>query len=421
MEKGVTMPIDFNPHLMFNYNINIPQKVSTQQAFVANEPVKDTFTKSVNVQNANIDTNYDGIKINKKSFGTIKKSGEEALLYTITNKNGASVDLSTYGATITGIKVPDKNGKIIDVTQGYDNVAPYEESPVGHAGGTIGPCANKINNGKFSINNKEYSLECNKDGGKTHSHGGTQGFDTKNWNAKVLPDGIEFTYTKKDGESGYPGNVDASVTYKFDNDNNLHIKYNAKSDADTLINMTNHTYFNLDGAENTKENSILDHIVTLPNSSSFTVNNEMAVPTGEIQSVENTPFDFRTAKTIGKDINADSDQLKIGTGFDQNYCIDNYNGKDLIKVANVKSPKTGIVLNVSTNLPGFQFYSANHLGKSAQPNGKSGSRYEKRSSFCVEPQFYPNAVNTENFKEKGILKSGETYNREIVYSFSTEK
>ncbi len=412
------MPIDFNPHIMFNINKNIPQKVVQNQVYSTGQPLNDSFTK---VSQTSDGTDFDGIKITQKSFGTIKKTQEQATLYTITNKNGASVDLSTFGATITSIKVPDKNGNLVDVTQGYNNVTPYEDSPVGHAGGTIGPYANKINGGKFKLNNEEYSLECNKDNGKTHSHGGTQGFDTKNWKAKTLPDGIEFTYLKPDMESGYPGNVETKVTYKFDNNNNLHIIYSAKTDKDTIINLTNHTYFNLDGAQNTKENSILEHTITLPNSSKFTQNSEIAVPTGEIKSVENTPLDFRQPKKIGQDINSDFDQLKIGSGYDQNYCIDNYDGKSIIEIAKVKSNNTGIVLKVSTNMPGFQFYTANHLGKSAQPAGKSGSRYEKRSSFCIEPQFYPNAINTENFVEKGILKPGETYNREIIYKFSVEK
>jgi len=414
------MPIDFNAqHIMFNTNYNLPQRI-VHQTFVAKAPIKDTFTKSIKVENNSINNDYDGIKISQKSFGTIKKTGEKATVYTITNKNGASIDLSTFGATITSIKVPDKTGKIIDVTQGYTNVTPYEESPVGHAGGTIGPCANKISDGKFLIGEKEYSLECNKDNGKTHSHGGTQGFDVKNWKANILKDGIEFTYIKKDMESGYPGNVEASVTYKFDN-NNLRILYKAKSDKDTLINMTNHTYFNLDGENNSQENSVYNHIVTLPNSSTITENSEIAVPTGKFLKVEKTPFDFRTPKRIGDVINSDNNQIKIGSGFDQNYCIDNYDGKNLIKAANVKSKQTGISLDVYTNLPGFQFYTANHLGKAAQPEGKSGNRYEKRSALCVEPQFYPNAINTENFKEKGILKQGEEYNREIVYSFQVEK
>jgi aldose 1-epimerase len=415
------MPIDFNPHVIFNLNRNITQTSINNQAFTSNQPLKDTFTKSVNVNNSAIDQNYDGIKIDKKSFGTIKKLNKDADLYTITNKNGASVELSSYGATITSIKVPDKDGKLIDVAQGYDNVTPYEDSPIGHAGGTIGPYANKISDGKFTLDGKEYSLECNKDNGKTHSHGGTQGFDTKNWNSKVLKDGIEFTYTKKDMESGYPANVKVSVTYKFDNDNNLHIIYKAISDEDTVLNLTNHSYFNLDGAKNTQENSVLDHIVTLPNSTKITENSEIAVPTGKFLEVENTPFDFRTPQRIKDVINSDNEQLKIGSGFDQNYCVDGYDGTSLIKVANVKSEKTGIQMDVLTNLPGFQFYTANHLGKSTQPNGKDGLRYEKRSAFCVEPQFYPNAINTDSFTEKGILKAGDEYNREIIYSFNVKK
>lgn len=415
------MPIDFNPHIAFNLNTLTQPKVTSNYTFAMNsQPLQDTFTKSINLSAENIDTNYSGIKIEQKSFGELKKTGEKATLYTITNKNGASVDLSTFGATITSIKVPDKNGKLKDVTQGYDNVTPYEESPVGHAGGTIGPCANKINNGEFTIDGETYKLERNKDKGKTHCHGGSDGFDVKNWKAEVLKDGIKFTYLKKDMENGYPANVNASVTYKFDNDNNLHIKYSATADKSTLINMTNHTYFNLDGAENTQENAVYDHIVTLPNSSYITEIDEIAIPTGKVLKTKGTPFDFKKPHKISDVINTKSKQLELASGFDHNYCVENYDGKKLIEIANVKSEKTGINLKVSTNLPGFQFYTANHLGKTSQPNGKSGSRYEKRSSFCVEPQFYPNAINTKEFHDKGILRQGEEYNREIIYSFSTE-
>ena len=412
------MPIDFNPH-MYNPNNNQPQQnISVQHSNAYGGNLLDTFIKNIKTKQAEKAANYNGIKITQKPFGTIQKTGQQAVLYTITNKNGASVDLSSYGATITGIKIPDKTGKIIDVTQGYNDVTPYETAPVGHAGGTIGPCANKINNGEFTINDQTYKLECNKDKGKTHCHGASEGFDIKNWNAKIIKDGIEFTYLKPDMEGGYPGNVEAKVTYKFDNNNNLRIIYSAKTDKDTLLNLTNHTYFNLDGAENTQENAVYNHIVTLPNSSTITQNNEIAIPTGKILKVENTPFDFKNPKKIGDVINSDSDQLKIGAGFDQNYCIDGYDGKKMITIANVKSEKTGINLSVSTNLPGFQFYTSNHLGKSTQPAGKSGTKYEKRSALCVEPQFYPNAINTKEFNEKGILKKGETYNREIIYSFS---
>jgi len=410
------MPIDFNPQTIFNQPSLVPQHI-IQHDFMRTQMSQDTYVRSINTDNQAL---YSGIKIHKKNFGTLQ-DGKKTFLYTITNKNGASVDLSTFGATIISIKVPDKDGKLKDVTQGYTNVTPYETAPVGHAGGTIGPYANKISGGKFTLNDNEYTLECNKDGGKTHSHGGSKGLDVKNWKAQVLSDGIKFTYKKKDMENGYPGNVETSVTYKFDNNNNLHIIYNAKTDKDTIINLTNHTYFNLDGAENTQENAVLSHIVTIPNSSKITKNSEIAVPTGEIIPVKGTPFDFKTPKKIGDVIESDNDQIKIGTGFDQNYCIDNYDGKTLIEAATVKSEKTGIKLKVMTNLPGFQFYTANHLGKTAQPAGKSGTRYEKRSSLCIEPQFYPNAINTDAFKEKGILKPTEEYNREILYSFSIEE
>jgi len=413
------MPIDFNPQ-SFIRPVNINFQCCRKQNYFQ-QPNFDVFIKTVNSKNITNSSNFDGISITKKSFGTIKKTNEPAYLYTITNKNGASVDLSTFGATITSIKVPDKNGNLVDVAQGYDNVTPYETAPVGHAGGTIGPVANKINNGKFSLNGETYTLETNKDNGKTHCHGGSEGFDVKNWNANILPDGIEFTYNKKDMESGYPGNVTAKVIYKFDNNNNLHINYYATTDKDTVLNMTNHTYFNLDGSENTKENSVYNHIITLPNSSYITENNEISIPTGKFLNVKNTPFDFSKPQKIGDVINLKSEQMKIAGGFDQNYVIDNYDGKTLIDSAYVQSSKTGITLKVSTNLPGFQFYSAKHLGKTSQPVGKSGTRYEKRSALCIEPQFYPNAINTKEFKEKGILQKGKEYNREIVYSFSTEK
>ena len=405
------MLIDFNPSIC---NVVKPQIV--RPCFFAQESTgRDVFIKSTKM-----DPLYEGIKIDKKSFGKIKKTGETAQLYTITNKNGASVDLSSFGATIVGIKVKDKKGQLIDVVQGYDSVTPYEEAPIGHAGGTIGPCANKIAGGKFKIGEKEYTLECNKDGGKSHSHGGSEGFDVQNWHAKVLKDGVEFTLLKEDMQNGYPGNVVATVIYKFDNDNNLHVNYKAISDKDTLINMTNHSYFNLDGVKNTGENSIYNHVVKLPNSSKFAENDGMGIPTGRLVEVAGTPFDFREVKRIGDVIDSNHEQIKNSKGFDQNYCIDTYDGKSMIEVAEVKSDASGIKMKVSTNLPGFQFYTANNLGKPTQPLGKDGLRYEKRSGLCVEPQFYPNAINTEQFEENGILKAGDEYSRAIIYSFSVE-
>ena len=351
-----------------------------------------------------------------KDFGIVKSTGEHAYLITLTNKNGMSVDLSTLGATIVSIRVPDKNNNLTDVVQGYTSCENYTDFPVGHAGGTIGPCANKIFDGTFVLNGKRYELEKNKDNGKTHCHGASQGFDIKNWNYELVKNGVKFSYLKKDGEGGYPANVNVYVTYTLTDKNELKIDYSANTDADTVLNLTNHSYFNLDGEVNAEENSVLNHIVQLPSSSEFTVNNNYAVPTGEIKKVKDTPFDFLSPAKIKDKISAENDQLKIGSGFDQNYCIDNYDGKNMIEIAKIKSEKTGIVLKVFTNLPGFQFYTANHLGKSSQPVGKSGKRYEKRSSLCVEPQFYPNAGNMSDF-ESPVLKKNAQFNRSIIYTF----
>jgi len=357
-------------------------------------------------------------KVIMKEFGTVKD--EKVYLFTLANKNGMSVDLSTLGATITAIRVPDKDGKTVDVAQGYTSADCYTDYPVGHAGGTIGPCANKIDYGTFELNGQKYELEKNKDNGRTHCHGASEGFDIKNWKYDFVKNGMKFTYVKKDGEGNFPGNVTVDVTYILTDDNELKIVYEAETDKDTVLNLTNHSYFNLDGEENAEENSVLNHKVQLPASSEYTVNSTVAVPTGELKNVKNTPFDFRQPAVIKDRINQDDEQLKIGAGFDQNYCIDGYDGKKLITVAKVVSEKTGIELDVKTNLPGFQFYTANHLGKPTQPLGKSGKRYQKRSSLCVEPQFYPNAINMNDF-EKPILKKGEKYNRTIIYSFETEK
>ncbi|MBQ2644979.1 galactose mutarotase, partial [bacterium] len=324
--------------------------------------------------------------------------------------------LSNLGATIVSIRVPDKNGKIVDITQGYTSAEKYTDFPVGHAGGTIGPCANKIDYGTFVLNGKKYELEKNKDNGRVYCHGTNNCLDIKKWDYSFIKNGIKFSYFKKEGEGGFPGNTHIDVSYILEDNNELKIIYEATTDNDTVLNLTNHAYFNLDGEENAEENSVLEHIVEFPASSSFAVNNEIAIPSGEIKNVENTPFDFRNPAKIKDRINLNDEQLKIGSGFDQNYCIDGYDGKKLIDIANIKSDKTGIVLTVSTNLPGFQFYTANHLGKPIQPLGKSGKQYQKRSSLCVEPQFYPNAINIENF-EKPILRKNQKFQREIVYKF----
>lgn len=393
-------------------NVNLVHQQNVSHYNIRDNGLKaDCFCKTVKSDNCN------NIKIIRNDFG-VTKSGEKAELYTLVNKKGNSVDISNFGATIVSIKVKDKDGKTVDVLQGYKDVKDYDGTPNGHAGGTIGPCANKIGDGKFTINGKEYQLEKNKDNGNTHCHGASAGFDIKNWKSEVIENGVRFTLERPDGEGGYPGNLKATVTYTFDDNDNLKVDYKATTDKDTVLNMTNHAYFNLDGAENTSENSVYNHIVEMPNSDKYTPVGEYCLPTGEVASVKGTPMDFTKPKKIGDVINSDFDQLKRTSGFDHNYCVNGYNGKDIIDVAKVKSEKTGINMTVSTNLPGFQFYTANHLGKKTQPQGRDGEIYEKRSSLCVEPQFYPDAM--EKFDEKPVLKKGEEYNRCIIYSFDVK-
>lgn len=391
-------------------NFNPVQQQTVQRYCVKESGLKsDCFCKST--------TEPCGIKIVKTPFG-VTKTGEVAELFTLTNKKGSTVELSNFGATIVSMKVSDKNGKKVDVLQGYKDVKNYDGTPNGHAGGTIGPCANKIGYGKFTINGQEYHLETNKDNGKTHCHGASAGFDIKPWKSEVIENGVKFTLERPDGEGGYPGNLKATVTYTFDDNDRLRVDYSAQTDKDTVLNLTNHAYFNLDGAENTEENSVYNHIVEMPNSSKYTPVGEYALPTGELAEVKNTPMDFSKPKKVGDIINSDFEQLKKTSGFDQNYCIDGYDGKKMIEAAKVTSKKTGITMKVSTNYPGFQFYTANHLGKSTQPLGRDGKIYEKRSALCIEPQFFPDAM--EKFDEKPVLKKGEIYNRSILYDFDVK-
>lgn len=403
-----------------SFKTAVPQYNLAAQAQHNKTLQADSFEKSA-INDVSFKGKNSGVKITSKPFGIIETAegaGEAATLYTITNKNGASVDISNFGATVTSIRVPDKDGKIVDVAQGYDSVLPYLEGKTGHPGGTIGPVASKTMLGKFSIDGKEYQLECNKDGGKTSSHGASNGLDLKPWKAQALKDGVKFTYFKKDNEGGHPGNMEITTTYRLDDDNNLHIEYGATTDKDTILNLTNHSYFNLDGAKNTGENSIFGHTVHFPNTTRFTPADELSVPTGELATVVGTPLDFIKPKKIGDAINSDPKQLNlVSGGFDHNLRIDGYDGKKLVEAARIKSSETGIVLTVKTNLPGFQFYTANNL--KPEPAGKDGLNYQKKSALCIEPQFYPNAINTNGF-EKPIVRKGETFDRKIVYSFSVE-
>lgn len=314
------------------------------------------------------------------------------------------VEISEFGASIISIKTPDRNGKIVDVVLGYDDIEKYKRQTK-YIGATVGRCCNRIKDGLIEIDGTQYQLNCNDS--KNHLHGGNIGFDKKIWNSKEIENGVELTYISEDGEENYPGELDVKVTYTL-KDNSLIINYKATTNKTTVCNLTNHTYFNLNGYGN-----ILQHQVQIL-ADYFTENNQESIPTGKIIPVENTPMDFRNPQYIEKDINNEYYQIQYAKGFDNNWVLNNYNG-EIRKVATAYSELSGIELEVSTDLPGLQFYSGNFLD--GAENGKNNIPIKNHSGFCLECQYFPNAFANDNF-EKPILKSDELYNKNIIYKFN---
>lgn len=314
------------------------------------------------------------------------------------------VEISEFGASIISIKTPDRNGKIVDVVLGYDDIEKYKRQTK-YIGATVGRCCNRIKNGLIEIDGTQYQLNCND--GKNHLHGGNIGFDKKIWNSKAIENGVELNYISKDGEENYPGQLDVTVTYIL-KDNSLIINHKATTNKTTLCSLTNHTYFNLNGYSNILQNQVqilADY---------FTENNQESIPTGEIIPVENTPMDFRNPQYIEKDINNKYYQIQYAKGFDNNWVLNNYNG-EIRKVAKAYSELSGIELEVSTDLPGLQFYSGNFLD--GAENGKNNIPIKNHSGFCLECQYFPDALNHKNFPQP-VLKSGEVYNKTIEYKFN---
>ena len=338
--------------------------------------------------------------ITKKLFGKTK-TNENIYAYTITNTKGENVVILNYGGTIQSLNVKDKNGNLTDVALGYDSITEYENNS-GYLGAVIGRYANRIAKGKFVLNNKKYTLY--KNNGNNHLHGGKIGYDKKIWKAEIKNEKLELSLFSANMEEGYPANVNIKVTYSFDNNSNLKIDYNAISDADTIINLTNHCYFNLNGAGN---GDILKHNIKI-NAIKFIPTDNESIPTGNIESVINTPFDFREYKEIGKDINNSNIQLKNGKGFDHNFII-----KDN-PACKVYSDVSGILMQVTTNKKGVQFYSGNFLNG---VKGKNDKIYNCRYGFCLETQHYPDSINNKNFPSP-ILKANDIYSYQTVYSFS---
>lgn len=324
-------------------------------------------------------------------------SGEEVCLFTLTNQHGVEVSIMNYGGAITSLKVPDRNGRFGDIVLGYDTLEEYVRNPR-YLGALIGRHANRIALGKFSLNGVDYQLEQNN--GANHLHGGFNGFDKRVWKA-TEDNGLRLTYFSKDGEAGYPGNVTTTVIYSLSDDNALGIDYQATTDQDTIVNLTNHAYFNLKG-----EGTILDHELTL-DADNFTPVSEDLIPTGEIKSVHGSAMDFRQSKQIGSEISL------IG-GYDHNFVLNAYDGS-LRSVGRLYEETTGRAVEILTTQPGMQFYSGNFLDGSLV--GKKGVAYQKYAGLCLEPQHFPDAPNQPKFPST-ILRAGERYHQITVFRFS---
>ena len=343
----------------------------------------------------------------KSDFG-VTKDGEKIVEYTLTNSEGMEVGVMARGATLTKIIVPDRDGKKADVILGFDDVSGFEGKTNPHFGCTTGRFANRIAEGKFTIDGKEYQLTINN--GKNALHGGTKrSLDKVIWNVEPLEDqnAVKFTYTSPDMEEGYPGNLNCEVIYTLTNKNELKIDYNATTDKPTTINLTNHAYFNLAGEG---DETILDHILMI-NADKFTAVDDGLIPTGELASVKGTPLNFLEPKAIGDDI----DQLTQTGGYDHNYVITR-SGPGMGLAARVTDPDSGRVMECYTDQPGIQLYTANGM---QVPAGKGGKPYGKKSAFCLETQNFPNAVNTPSFPNS-ILRPGETYEHHTIYAFSAK-
>jgi len=344
-------------------------------------------------------------KIKTGSFGVLR-DGRKATLFTLQNDNGVTVILTDYGATAVSIIVPGKDGDCRDIILGFDDVSGYEKTGL-YLGATIGRYAGQINDGKFSLGDKTYSLFINDHGNSLH--GGEVGFNKRLFTGQVLEseNAVLLTYLSPDGEEGYPGNLNVRVTYSLTPDNELVIRHVAESDADTVLNMTHHSYFNLDGHTS---DSILDHSLRI-NSQKYTEVAKDCSPNGVISDVAGTPLDFRSFYTIGDRIGADFEQLRICEGYDHNWVIDGWD-EGLVSICELTSKSSGIGMQVLSDLPGLQVYSGNYL--SGSEVGKEGVRYGHRSALCLEPQYYPNSLNHAAFPSPVLLK-GALYDHTIIY------
>lgn len=348
--------------------------------------------------------------VTSKPFGTV--DGQEVQIYTLRNSTGAEATITNYGGIVVTLLVPDRAGKMVDVVHGFSSIDGYL-TPAPYFGALIGRYGNRIDKGQVTIEGQKYQLTVND--GKNTLHGGKKGFDKVIWTARPLESkkgaALELTYLSKDGEEGYPGNLNVTAVYTLTDKNELRVDFKATTDKATIVNLTQHSYFNLAG-----EGDILDHVVKI-NSDKFTPVDEGLIPTGELKDVKGTPFDFTKPTAIGARIDADDQQLKYGKGYDHNWVINQKEAGKLGKQAKVECARSGIVLEVLSTEPGLQFYAGNFLDGTLV--GKQGKPYAFRSAFCMEPQHFPDSPNKPAFPST-LLKPGQTYTNTIVYKFSAK-
>jgi aldose 1-epimerase len=344
-------------------------------------------------------------QVTKSQFGKTP-DGTPVDVYTI--KDGSmEARIISFGGIVTSLKVPDKSGKVADVVLGFDTLDGYLDNKP-YFGAIIGRYGNRIANGKFTLDGKTYSIPQND--GTNALHGGTRGFNKVVWKGKEIPHGVELTYTSPDGDQGFPGNLHTTVRYTLTG-KDLKIEYSATTDKDTVLNLTNHSYFNLEGQGN---GDILKHELKI-NASRYTPVDSRLIPTGQLAPVEGTPFDFRKLTVIGSRINDDNEQLKLGHGYDHNFVLDSGGGK-LAEAAEVYESSTGRVMQVWTDQPGVQFYTGNFLDGSI--TGKGGKVYQHRYALCLETQHFPDSPNHPSFPSTE-LKPGQRYHTVTIYRFSS--
>jgi aldose 1-epimerase len=343
-------------------------------------------------------------RVSKQAFGHTSE-GTPVDLYSLQDGK-IEVRIMTYGGILVSLRTPDRNGKLDDIVLGCDSVEKYE-AQTAHFGGLVGRYANRIAHGSFQLDGKTYSIP--KNDGDNALHGGTRGFDKVVWQGKEIPDGVELTYVSKDGEQGFPGTLTTVVRYTLGG-TALRIEYSATTDKDTVINLTNHSYFNLAGQG---KGDILGDVLKI-DASRITPVDANLIPTGELKSVEGTPFDFRTARVVGERINADDAQLRLGRGYDHNFVLDHPAG-ELAEAAELYEPTTGRILRVLTTEPGVQFYTGNFLDGSI--TGKEGRVYNRRFALCLETQHFPDSPNHPSFPSTE-LKPGQTFHNVTVFEFS---